>query len=405
MKKTYQRVLLVLLAVSLVFPLFGCQPKAQEESGISILIEQDPAYSAETLVWAEQTIFAFVLYTYRTMVMDTITPKTETRLRSYAQRICQITTQKPIPEEKYRKIITVLTQDGKAVVSNLAAANKGGTISYEKMRELYLELTYAFGAEHVASMVYDGFLLFYDARYERIMERLEEYQYPWYQEEADAIAAEREVFANGIQKESFTTLLRCGTAMAELLAATPNGLSSMFSDAEILEMIRRLDPSKIDIGDDGWELLLSYAIDSKSNLYYQSLIQVFEESGDISRVSAVMNDAMQLLASVLQNLLPEDVAAIRQGDREAVLCAAFSRFTEEDWELFASVTSVSFTKHEYSVLATLKYNNAYLTYLSSIEETNLEQLRASVGDVDFYQNLLNYFAGICPAISYEVHHD
>ena len=405
MKKPYNRVLLVLLAVSLVFPLFGCQPKVQEEADTKIPIEQDPAYSAETLLWAEQSIFAFVLDTYRTAVMDTITPKTETRLRSYAQRICQITAQKPIPEEKYRAIITVLTQDGKGAVDEFVAAKKSGTISYEKTRELYLELTYAFGAEHVASMVYDGFLLFYDARYEKILERLEEYQYPWYQEEADAIAAERSIFANGIQKESFVTLLRCSTAVAELLAANPDGLSSVFSDTEILETVRRLDPSKIDISDEGWELLLSYTIHSKSNPYYQSLIQVFKESEDISRVSAVMNDAMQLFASVLKNLLAEEVTAIRNGDREAVWSAIFSRFTDDDWALFASVTSVSFVNAEYTDLAKAQYGDAYGEYLSKIESISVEQLRASVGDVDFYQNLLNYFAGICPAISYEVYHD
>ena len=61
MKKLYNRVLLVLLAVSLVLPLFGCQPKVQEEADTKIPIEQDPAYSAETLLWAEQSIFAFVL--------------------------------------------------------------------------------------------------------------------------------------------------------------------------------------------------------------------------------------------------------------------------------------------------------------------------------------------------------
>ena len=405
MKKTYNRVLLVFLTVLLVLPLFGCQPKVQEEADTKIPIEQDPAYSAETLLWAEQSIFAFVLDTYRTAVMDTVTPKTETRLRSYAQRICQITAQKPIPEEKYRAIITVLTQDGKGVVDEFVAAKKSGTINYEKTRELYLELTYAFGAEHVASMVYDGFLLFYDARYEKILERLEEYQYPWYREEADAIAAERDIFANGIQKESFATLLRCSTAMAELLAANPDGLSAAFSDTEILETVRRLDPSKIDISDEGWELLLSYAPSSNFDPYFQSLIQVFKESGDISRVSAVMNDAMQLFASVLKNLLPEEVTAIRNGDGEAVLRAVFSRFTDDDWALFASVTSVAFTNEEYSALAILQYRDAYLEYCLSIEQITLEQLRASVGDVDFYQNLLNYFAGICPAISYEVNHD
>ena len=405
MKKTHNRILLVLLAISLVIPLFGCQPEVQEEPITNIPIDQDSAYSAETLLWAEQNVFAFVLYTYRIAVMDTITPKTEDRLRSYATRICQITSAKPIPEEQYREIITVLTQDGKGVVEELLTARNGGAVNYEKTRALYLELIYAFGADHVASMVYDGVLLFYDARYERTMERFEEYQYPWYQEEADAIASERDIFANGVQKNSFSMLLRFGTAMAELLAEKPNGLSSMFTNAEILEMIRRLDPSEIDISNEGWELLLSYAFKSKSDSYFQNLIHVFNESGDISRVSAVMNDNMQLWASVLSHLLPEDIAAIREGEAESVLRVIFSRFDDEDWALFASVTAVSFTNEEYSALAKAQYGDAYAEYLSSIEHVDTDQLRANVTDAEFYQKLLNYFAGICPAIAYEVNHD
>lgn len=405
MKNTYNRVLLVLLSVLLVLPLFGCQPTEQEERPTSILIEEDPAYSAETLLWAEQSILGLVLYTYRTAVMDTITEKTENRLRDYASRICQITTAKPIPEERYRAIITVLTQDGKGVVDELLAAENNGTVSYEKSRALYLELTHAFGAEHVASMVYDGFLLLYDARYERIMERFETYQYPWYLEEAELLAAERAVFANGIQKESFSTLLRCTTAMAELLSANLNELSEMFSNAEILEMVRLLDPSKIDISNEGWELLLSHSLKAKSNPYFESLMQVFDESGDIVRLSSVMNDAIQLLASVLHSLTPEDIAAIRSGETERVLRSVFSRCSDDDWALFASATSVSLANREYSALATTQYGDAYMEYLSGIEQVSIAQLRASIDDVDFYQNLLNYFAGVCPAISYEVNHD
>lgn len=402
MKKTYKGLLLVLLALSMVFSLVSCNPEMPEEPSQKIQIEKDSAYSNETLLWAEQSIFTLVLYTYRTAVMDTITEKTENRLHSYAHRICQITATKPIPEEQYRAMITVLTQGGKGVVDELLAARKGETVSYEKARALYLELIYAFGAEHVASMVYDGLLLFYDARYEKAMERLEGYQYPWYQEEADAIAAERDILANGIQKESFATLLRCTTAMAELLGVRPGGLFGMFSDTEILEMIRRLDPAKIHISDQGWELLLSYALKTKSSPYLESLIQVFKESGDISRLSAVMNNTVQLLASTLQALLPEDIVAIRTGEGETVLRSIFSRFNDDDWALFASVTSVSFTNEEYSALALAKYGDAYVEYFSGIEEVDVEQLRSCVGNADFYQNLLNYFARICPAIFYEV---
>ena len=402
MKRFYKRVLLVLLAVSLVLPTLGCKSGGYTEPPKKIPIEQDPAYSAETLIWAEETIFSLMVYTYRIFVMDAVSEVIEARLKSYAHRVCQITAAKPIPEEQYRAVITLLSEDGKAVVDELFEFQKSGAISYEKARALYLEFVYAFGAHHVASMVYDGCLLIYDAQYETAMERFETYPYPWYQEEANAIAAEKAIFANGIQKESFATLFRCTTAMAELLAVSPDGMSEMFSDTEMVDMIRRLDPSEIDISKEGWELLLSKVLRPESGSYFATLVDAFKENGDLARVSYVMNDAMQLLASVLKNLAPEDIASIRTGNWGALLSAICSRFDDEDWDLFTSVTSVALANEQYSALATQTYTDSYLTYLQSIEKISIEQLRQSVGSDAFSQNLFNYFAAICPAISYEV---
>lgn len=402
MKNFYGRILPVLLALLLVFPLVGCQPDATVELPEKIKIEEDPAYSDETLLWAEQTIFSLVLYTYRNAVMDRIPEKTEVRLKSYAHRICQITAVRPIPEEQYRSAITLLAQDGKGVVDELLASQKSGKISYEKTRALYLELTYAFGAERVASMVYDACLLIYDARYEKAMERFEEYDYDFYQEEAGAIAAERAIFANGVQKESFSTLLKGITAVAELLAVNPEGLPQMFSDAELLDMIRHLDFSKVNISQEGWELLLSKVLKSKEGSYSAGLMQIFKESGDLSRVSGIMNDAVKLAASVMERLVPEHITALRAGEQEKLLVSVCYRFDDDDWALFTSVTSVALVNEQYSALAEATHGEAYLEYLASIEQVDVERLRESVGNASFYQNLLNYLAGICPAISYEV---
>lgn len=421
MKLFCSRVLLVLLAVLLVFPLAGCQPNAHKDPPEKIPIEEDPAYSSETLIWAEQTIFSLVLHTYREVVLATFSEKVEARLQNYAHRICQITAAEPIPEERYRSVIALLEKEIKTweewkksekedenpsekdgLLKELIALCKGEATTFEKLRAFYLELTYAFGAEHVASMVYDGCLLIYDARYEKTLDRFKETQYPFYQQEADAIAAEKAIFTNGVQKEAFVTLFKCSTAMAELLSANLDEISGNFSDAEILDMIRRLDPSKIDISQEGWELLLSKALRWNAPPYFATLVDAFRASGDLSRVSAVMNDAVKLWTSVLKNLVPGDITALRTGETEKLLNSICSRFDDDDWALFTSVTSVALANEQYSALAEKTYGEAYLEYLASIEQVDIEQLRASVGRTDFYQNLLNYLAGICPAISYEV---
>ena len=405
MKTFYSGILLILLAVSMVLPTVGCQPvQSEKEQHQPIKIEEDPAYSDETMLWAEQTIFSLVLYTYRNAVMDRISEKTEARLKSYAHRICQITAAKTIPEEQYRSVIALLeiTGVGNPVINELCALQKGEATTIEKTRAFYLELVYAFGADCVASMMYEGCLLIYDARYEKAVERLEEYQYPWYQEEVDAVAAERAVFAEGIGEESFSTLLRFSTAIAELLAVNPEELPQMFSDAEILDMVRRLDMSKIHITQEGWELLLSKTPQLKENPYFESLVQAFKESDDLSCVAAVMNDAVALLSSVLNGLASEDLANLRAGEWEEFMTAVFSRFDDDDWELFTSITSGSLANEKYSALAVGEYGEAYLEYLSSIEQVDVKTLRASVDDANFCQNLFNYLAAICPAISYEV---
>jgi hypothetical protein len=116
-----------------------------------------------------------------------------------------------------------------------------------------------------------------------------------------------------------------------------------------------------------------------------------------------MSDAIALVASAMDKLLPEDIAALRAGDREALIGAIFSRFDEEDWSAFASLTSVPLANEQYSALAIEQYGSqAYLSYLASLTPVSLAELRAAVGSAEFYQTLTNYLAALCPAISYEV---
>ena len=402
MNLMYKRILPLLLAILLAASFVGCKREEKNEETTGIPIQNDPPYSDALLSEAEETIYSLVVYTYRTAVMDKLTEKVEARLARFAHRLCEITAANPIPEQAYRSVLTLLKNDGEGVIDELLALRAGEDVGYEKTRTFYLNLTYAFGADRVASMLYEVCLLIYDAKYEQAVERFEIYQYPWYQEEADALAAEKQLFAQGIGKEAFSALVRCGTAMAELLVTTPEGIADTFSDAEMLEVIRRLDFSKIDITPAGWELLLSHVPSGESGSYISLLSAAFRESGDLSRLAAVMNDAVKLLNSAKEKLTPEDIAALRAGDRDALVSAVFSRFGEDDWALFASVTAISLDNAQYSALAEAAYGEAYLAYVASIWEVDLSTLRVSVGSEAFLQNLSNYLAGICPAIAYEV---
>ena len=402
MNLMYKRILPLLLAILLAASFVGCKREEKNEETTGIPIQNDPPYSDALLSEAEETIYSLVVYTYRTAVMDKITEKVEARLARFAHRLCEITAANPISEQAYRSVLTLLKNDGEGVIDELLALRAGEDVGYEKTRTFYLNLTYAFGADRVASMLYEVCLLIYDAKYEQAVERFEIYQYPWYQEEADALAAEKQLFAQGIGKEAFSALVRCGTAMAELLVTTPEGIADTFSDAEMLEVIRRLDFSKIDITPAGWELLLSHVPSGESGSYTSLLSAAFRESGDLSRLAAVMNDAVKLLNSAKEKLTPEDIAVLRTGDRDALVSAVFSRFGEDDWALFASVTAISLDNAQYSALAEAAYGEAYLTYKAGIGEIDLSTLRASVGSEVLLQNLSNYLAGICPAIAYEV---
>ena len=392
------------ICLALIFALsaLGCQPAESEKQSSTIKIEKDPAYSEETLALTDETAYSLMLYAYSSALTNKISEKTEARLKSFAARISEIITSKPIPQDKYLAVTEMLSLAGEGVIDELIALKNGEAATYEQTRKLYLELTYAFGAEHAASMAYDTCLLIYDIRYEIAMERFETYQYPWYKEEAEAWILEKSIFAEGVGRESFAALIKCGSAMAELLSESYEEIAGAFSDAEILEMLRHLEFSEIDVTADGWEILLSHALTSNGNPYFAKLIDVFKKSGDISRVSAVMSDAVKLTESVMENLSPGDIAALREGERDSLFGSVFSRFDESDWALFEAVTSVVLSNEQYSALAKEKYGEAYFEYTASIEPVDAEKLRASIGGEDFYKCLCNYFAGICPAISYEV---
>ena len=214
--------------------------------------------------------------------------------------------------------------------------------------------------------------------------------------------AQKEVFEKSVGEESFSALVRCSIAMAELLSSEAKEISGAFSDAEILEVLRHLELSAIQIDEDGWNLLLSWVITQNDASYQADFCKLLKDTGDVERIAAIMNNALELLVTVTQQLMPEDIAMLREEKREELLSSVFSRFDDRDWELFKAVTTISLSNEAYHALASEEYGVAYSEYLACIRQVTLDELRASVGEADFYQNLSDYLAAICPAMSYEV---
>ena len=82
--------------------------------------------------------------------------------------------------------------------------------------------------------------------------------------------------------------------------------------------------------------------------------------------------------------------------------SVFSRFTEEDWELFERATNVTLSCDIYSHLSETEYGDAYTSYLASLRSVELDELRSAVGTDEFYEYLRDYLIGICPSVAYEV---
>lgn len=401
MKILYKRVLLVLLVSAMLFSFAACEGELPADKH-AIKIEEDSPYSEETLLYAEETILSLIRYAYSNAILNNISDKVGARLASYAHRLCDITAADPVSEKQYCRAIDMLAHSGEGVIDELISLRNGESEGYEKTRKLYLDLSAVFGADNVAAMLYDTCILIYDVCYERTVEKFETYQYPWYKDEAEALAAEKSDFAESIGKEDFSALVRCGTAIAELLSLDADEIAGAFSDAEFLEMIRHLELSEIRIDEKGWKILLSHSLAAKSSSYYDRLSAVFEESGDIDRVAAAMDQALGLIVGMIERCEPEDIALLRAGKSGEFLVSAFSRFERADWESFRSVSSVSLSNGKYSELALEEYGEDFSEYLAGIRQIEFDELRASVGSEDFYQFLRDYLAGICPAISYEV---
>ena len=407
MRNIHKKALSLILAIICLLTSVGCKDGGRDVVQSGIEIADDPSYRGEVLERAESVLLSLMRYGYLSLSsLENISATVDRRIVAYAQRITALSTDNPISETQYLEVIEALEKSGEAVVDELIAFIDGGEPKLERTRDLYLVMSGAFGADRSAAMLYDVCLVVYDMEYEIAKERFDTYGYPWYEEEARELLAQKENFIDSIGREDFSALIRFATALAEVAFYGIDESADVFLDSEILLLIQSLDVDDIGIGEGGYALLLSYmAPENPPNdnaTLYENVRYEFYNSGDNDRVAAVMDDVVALLSRVLRWLTADDIRAIRESDSITLANSVFSRFTEADWELFARVTGLELSNDIYSHLSETEYGDAYTSYLASLRSVELDELRSAVGTDEFYEYLRDYLIGICPSVAYEV---
>ncbi len=407
MRIIHKKALLLLLALLFILTSVGCFGTERDIVQDGIEIVDDPPYKREVVERTESVLLSLMRYGYLSISsFDEISTTVDGRISAYAERISDLATEHPISESRYIDVVDALERNGRAVIDELLSLTDADEPTLEHTRSLYLVLSGAFGADRAASMLYDACLVIYDMKYEVAMERFDTYGYPWYKEEAEALLAEKQEFLDGIGREDFSALVRFATAFAEVAFYGIDESADVFFDSEILLLLQSLDVDDIGIDESGYVLLMSYiapkdAPEDAATLYEKARYE-FYNSGDSARVASVMDDAVTMMSRVLRSLTADDIRAIRERDHGALVTSVFSRFTEEDWELFSRVTDLELSNDIYSHLSETKYGDEYTSYLASLRSVELDELRSAVGTDGFYEYLRDYLIGICPAVAYEV---
>ena len=251
MRTIRKKAVSLLLALVCALPSFGCagSDRGIVQSGIEIA--EDPPYSIEVTERADETLLSLIRYAYLTASsLEQISSTVDARLMAYADRISAVSAESPISEAQYIGVIEALENIGRSAVDELISLYRGGEAELTNTRELYLVLSGAYGAERAGAMLYDVCLVVYDVKYEIAIQRFENYGYPWYEEEANELLAEKQAFLESVGQEDFSALLRCATAFAEIVFSGIDQSTDVFFDAELLLLLQSLDVDKIGIEDD-----------------------------------------------------------------------------------------------------------------------------------------------------------
>lgn len=396
MMKDYVRALSLILVLSLLLSFFGCEGGGEYTD--EIIFTDDAPPSPQIGERAEGVFFALLEYYYKTTTVPNLPESTVSEIRKISHDLRLEVEKTPMSDMTYRAVLDLLESEGSGAIDELVARDRGeGDI--DGVRSFYVELLSLLGANGFGSIAYDVSLYFLSYQYEKNMRNYEKYGYAYLLADAERLSGEHRILSENIGKESFGVFLSSSFALAEIFGSGGPAGADAFSDGELLLFIQNVDLS-LSLDDESWELLLSRFSGLFADGISAEMLELMNDNGDISSVSAAMNDLLSLLSFVQGGLVSEDMLLVREGEIEALICRIFERFGDGQWQLFSDLTSVGLTTSDYERLLEKKYGSDYLDHAESVKPVSLDELRSLVGNEKFYESLKDYIGGISPAFSY-----
>ena len=389
-----KKIIALVLALVIGLSLFGCEKRAEADNKKDIIYTTDGPPSADLGERAEEVFFCLLKYYVTKSGVSNIPEKTIDKLRDMSHEIRVRIEETTISDHSYSRMLDLLETRGYSVVDERF---DGGEASIT--RELYLELCSLLGEGYIGSVLYDILLYYYDYTYQDYMEKYEKYGYAYLLEDAKVSEYCLVALTDHIGRESFVSVLSSGLAIIELATYGIDEHSyNSFSDEEILLFVKSIDLT-FEIGSDGWEYILGYMIPSVMSNDSDILSKMLE-NGDIKTLSVAMPRFVMLLRKMQSGLSAADIALVRSGDKEAIIGSLFLSLDEEGWQMFFDLTEISLDFDSFEAIYEDKYGEEYISYAEGLVPISNDQLRASVGKIEFYESLEGYLGGISPMLSY-----
>lgn len=405
-RRPFIRAVALVLFLTVATSFVSCHKDRQiEKVGIDIKENETVVYTDSLRLRAEDTVRRLLTEIYTEYVGTEPANKHKEDIEKIAPEVAAISMDGRISEREYASVLDTLDEYGSSAVVELIGYMNGETYELNKAKELYLSLSNCASSDYVGRLFYNLATYTYDYKYESTMEKYEKYQYAYLLEDAEALAKERERFISGVGEKNFSLVLSLGFAMSELFVggAFEDERMEAFSDRELLVFIEHLDIESLDITPDGWELLFSFLVSDDrptEPIYSRALFYHAYDTGDITRLSEVMDRAVYLLSYMQATLDCEMIAKLRRGELEDTIGNIISGFGENEWEAFSELTSFMSDGTSYDTVALKYYPTEYPEYRENGNTLTLDELKSNASGEKIYESFEGYLRGKSCALAF-----
>ena len=381
------------------------------------MIKTEIEVSSATACYSEKTgeYASLVIYSLLTESFEVANKRAPGReeadeLLEMSEDIISIASEGGISEQAYLGVLGIIEECEEKIAAEAykISLGKSEDIDLEFIKDTYFRLSAEAGNKYVGNLIYKLILYSAERRYARQMELYERDGHSYLLAEAHRINREREILAEEIGAQSFSSLCAIGLCFVDLviLESEDDGIEPVFSDDEIRVFVDLIDIGDISISNSGWELVLSKTAESglfkSAAPVLDGMLALAKDNGDLTDLAARMQSLMALVGEIKSSLTAYDIALLRDGEPDEAIYAIFSGFSDDEWALFFEITDIDLSCSEYCSFYEEYYGEDFVICKGTLAPVSCDTLRASQGAEEFYNNLKGYLGGICPALAFGV---